>query len=255
MFWVLLIAVVLSYELGGSRLPVAYGIAGAFLIAVLAFFGIRKRWYRSQFGTLQQWLQSHIYLGLLVLIVLLLHSGGRFHDRIAVTALLLGAIVVVSGATGALLYATLPRILTDAESNLAPDEISEQINDLLRQMARIAAPRSPAFQNVYHELARGTTPPTLAGWRLLLSKRETRRDDGRRSQLLAAVPKDEQDELRQMLVLSRQREELLRRLLAQQRYKNILEVWLYIHVPFTFALLIVVALHITAVFYYGRIHW
>ncbi len=66
------------------------------------------------------------------------------------------------------------------------------------------------------------------------------------------VPREEQDELRQMLVVSRQRKELLIKLLYQQRYKNILEAWLYIHVPFTIALLVLSAAHIVAVFYYGR---
>src|SRR5256885_3406594 len=43
--------------------------------------------------------------------------------------------------------------------------------------------------------------------------------------------KDEQEEIRQLLVVSRQRKELLIRLIYQQRYKNVLESWLYIHIP------------------------
>jgi hypothetical protein len=262
-FWIALIVTTLSYieyskrefPHGGSAWGIAYGIAGTILILLLAFFGIRKRWYRSTFGTLEQWLQSHIYLGLLVVVILLFHTGGRFHDRVAVTALLMLAIVVASGIAGALLYAAVPRFLTEIESNLTADEISEQVNDLQRQMARIASQRSATFQDLYNELARETKPPILAGWRLVAPKHERRRDTQRRSKLVAAVPKEEQDELRQMLVLSRQRQELLHRLVIQQRYKNILEAWLYIHVPFTFALLIIVAVHIAAVFYYGRVHW
>jgi hypothetical protein len=262
-FWPLLLATVLSYIYdsrrefphGGSAWGIGYGVAGTILILLLAFFGIRKRWYRSTFGTLEQWLQSHIYLGLLVFAILLCHTGGRFQDRVAVTALLLLGIVVASGIAGAILYAAVPRFLTEVESNLTADEISEQLNDLLRQMVRIASERSAAFQEVFNELARETTPPILAGWRLVGPQHERKRDTRRRAQLVAAVPKEEQDELRQMLVLSRQRQELLHRLVIQQRYKNILEAWLYIHVPFTFALLIVAAVHITAVFYYGRVHW
>ena len=262
-FWIALLAVTLSYVRyathefahGGSAWGLGYGVAGAVLILLLAFFGIRKRSYRSTFGTLEQWLQSHIYLGLLVLVILLFHTGGRFQDRVAVTALLLLAIVVASGIAGSLLYAAVPRFLTEVESDLTADDISEQVNDLLRQMARIATARSAPFQDLYDELARETAPPFLAGWRLVGPRSERGRDTGRRSQLVAAVPKEEQDDLRQMLVLSRQRQELLHRLVIQQRYKNILEAWLYVHVPFTFALLIVSAVHIAAVFYYGRVHW
>jgi len=71
--------------------------------------------------------------------------------------------------------------------------------------------------------------------------------------LLRLVPKEEEAELRQMLVVSRQRKELLLRLLFQQRYKNVLESWLYIHVPFTMALLMFAIVHVVAVFYYGNL--
>ena len=73
--------------------------------------------------------------------------------------------------------------------------------------------------------------------------------------LLALIEKDEQEEIRQLLVVSRQRKELLVRLIYQQRYKNVLEAWLYIHVPFTILLLVFAILHVAAAFYYGRITW
>src|SRR5215213_4617363 len=89
-FVILLIATGASYVYyakqgfthGGAPWGLAYGIAGLLLILLLAFFGIRKRWYRSTFGTVEQWLQSHIWLGVLALIVLVLHTGLRFNDTI-----------------------------------------------------------------------------------------------------------------------------------------------------------------------------
>jgi len=240
---------------GGSPLGLAYGIAGFLLILLLAFFGIRKRWYRSTWGTLEQWLQAHIYLGLLVLAVLLFHAGGRFSDAIAVTALILAVIVVLSGIVGAILYATIPRLLTEVESNLTVDQISDQLNQLGRQMARIASTKSAPFQHTYSELMRQSVPGWLAGWRLLFSQRgaTARQSTTEWSSALSAVPRDEAEDLRQMLVLARQRRELLLRLIYQQRYKNVLEAWLYVHVPFTIVLLVMAVAHVAAVFYYGRI--
>jgi hypothetical protein len=240
---------------GGSKFGLGYGIAGTALILLLAFFGIRKRWYRSRFGTLEQWLQSHIYLGVLSLIVLLFHTGGRFNDKVAVTTIVLVAIVVLSGIFGAILYATIPRALTEVESNLTTNEISDQLNQLGRAMARIASGRSAAFQRIYDELLRQTRPGLLAGWRLILSRLAHKKlgDAADWTRLVALAPKEEQEDLRQMLVLSRQRKELLLRLIFQQRYKNVLEAWLYIHIPFTIALLVMAALHIIGVFYYGKL--
>lgn len=263
-FLVLLIAVVGVYFYnsskefphGGSPLGLTYGTIGYALILLLAFFGIRKRWYRSRFGTLEQWLQSHIYLGILALVILLFHTGGRFNDKIAVATLILVAIVVASGIVGAVLYVTIPRLLTEVESELTVDEISEQLNQLAKQMARIASGRSEPFQRIYNQLIGESVPGWLGGWGLLVSRLGRKTTKGKFNelpQLLALVPQQEEPELRQMLVVSRQRKELLIRMLFQQRYKNILEAWLYIHVPFTIALLVFALVHIAAAFFYRRV--
>ena len=264
-FFVLLIGVLVPYGWyareefphGGSPVGLTLGIAGFVLCCLLAFFGVRKRWYRSTFGTVEQWMQSHIYLGILVMVILILHTGGRFNDKIAVLTLILVAVVVGSGVFGAILYVTIPRMLTEVESNLTVPEISDQLNQLAKAMARVASGKSAAFQRIYKELIKESMPGLLAGWRLLLARLRRKRDEGSGDwkKMLRLVPKEEADELRQMLVVSRQRNELLLRLIFQQRYKNILEAWLYVHVPFTIALLVFGVVHVAAAFYYGSIQW
>jgi hypothetical protein len=243
-----------GFQHGGTPVGLVYGTIGFLLCYLLAYFGIRKRAYRSRFGTLEQWLQSHIYLGVLALVILLLHTGGRFNDKIAVTTLLLVGIVVASGILGAILYVTVPRLLTEVESELTVDEISEEMNQLAKQMARIASGRSEPFQRIYKQLVDEGKPGWLAGWRLLFWRMRNKKSASSDwAPLLRLVPKEEEGELRQMLVVSRQRKELLLRLLFQQRYKNVLESWLYVHVPFTVALLAFAIVHVAAVFYYGNL--
>ena len=243
-----------EYPHGGSTIGIAYGIAGSALIVILAAFGMRKRAYRSTFGTLENWMQSHIYLGLLAGVVLLLHTGFRFNDGIAVATFVLVAIVVFSGIAGAILYVTVPRLLTEVESNLTVAEISDQLNQLAKSMARIASGKSAPFQRIYNELIRESQPGWLAGWRLLFTRRRRKPQmTGDWSNLIGLVGKDEQEELRQMLVVSRQRKELLLRLIYQQRYKNVLEAWLYVHVPFTIAAMVLAVVHVAAVFYYRKV--
>ena len=240
---------------GGSLIGLIFGTAGYLLILLLAYYGIRKRSYRSTFGTMEQWLQSHIYLGILVLVLLVLHTGGRFNDMVAVTTLILVAVVILSGIAGAIFFVTVPRLLTEVESNLTVEEISTQLNQLARNMARLANGRSQAFVRIYDGLMAESTPGWLAGWRLLFSRmrRGPQQSTADWSKLLGLVGKDEQDQLRQMLVFSRQRKELLIRLMYQQRYKNILEFWLYIHVPVTIAVIVFGTVHVVAVFYYGKV--
>jgi hypothetical protein len=244
-----------SFAHGGSLIGLIFGTAGYLLILLLAYYGIRKRSYRSRFGTMEQWLQSHIYLGILVLVLLVLHTGGRFNDKVAVTTLILVAVVVLSGIAGAIFFVTVPRLLTEVESNLTVEEISTQLNQLARNMARLASGRSQPFVRIYDGLMKESMPGWLAGWRLLLSRmrRGGQQSVADWSKLLALVGKEEQEPLRQMLVFSRQRKELLIRLMYQQRYKNILEFWLYIHVPVTIAVLVFGTVHVVAVFYYGKV--
>jgi len=253
-FVVLLVTAVGAYFwFGDSAVGQIYGVIGTALILLEIFFGIRKRWYRAWLGSLEKWLQSHIYLGLLVIVILALHSGGRFHDRVAVIAFVMAAVVVASGIVGATLYKTVPRMLTESESGLVPEQVSEELNRLAKVMARISSERSEPFQRVYEEVMRESEPGTLAGLRLLWSgRRQSIESAGVWPVLVARVPRVEEEDLRQVLILSRQRKELLLRLRQHQRYRNFLEAWLYVHVPFTLALIAFVATHIAAVFYYGQ---
>jgi hypothetical protein len=185
------------------------------LILLLAFFGIRKRWYRSTFGTLEQWLQSHIYLGLLVLVILIFHTGMRFNDRVAVATLILVIIVVASGILGAILYVTV-RVSDGSREQSHRRRHVGPAQSARARMARIASGRSTAFQRIHDELTRQTTPRVsrLAPARVARTTRET----GSRG--LGAIDRaraeEEQEDLRQMLVLSRQRKELLLRLVYQR---------------------------------------
>jgi len=57
------------------------------------------------------------------------------------------------------------------------------------------------------------------------------------------VPPDEQEPLRQLLTLARQHRELHLRLAYQERYKGLLDLWLWLHVPMTLVLLVLLAAH------------
>ena len=242
---------------GGSPMGLLYGLISLALIVLLMFYGIRKRAYRSRLGKLENWLQSHIYLGVLTFFVILAHTGFRFEDRVATILFVVVTLVIASGILGAVLYKTVPRALTEVESNLTNDEISDQLNQLGKAMARLSSQKSDSFQQIYSRLMSEVKPGIMAGWRLLfrggrLGLGEQPKD---LSAKLALVPLEERDDLRQLLVLSRQQKELHIRLLAQQRYRNILDFWLYLHLPLSIALIALIAAHLWGAFYYGKISW
>lgn len=244
---------------GGSWPGISFGILATLLLGALLWYGVRKRQYRSRWGTMETWLQSHVYLGLLSLVVVLYHSGFRFEDKLAVTALVVLALVVVTGLFGAILYTTVPRLLTDVQGDASPEEISTEIQRFTRSMARLAEGKSPGFRRIHEKLVEEMQPRPLSGWRILfrsvrLASRggagEGGAEKGRWTELLRRVDTEEQEDLRELLVRSRQAREQLHRLVAQQKYKNLLVVWLYAHLPLSLALVVLVLAHLVAVFYY-----
>lgn len=242
---------------GGSAAGIVFGALGLAAIFALLFFGVRKRDYKSRLGRLETWLHIHIYLGLLSFVLILLHSGFRFHDKVAISAFVVLILVVATGVWGAMLYQRVPRLLSEVQTNLPAEEISDQLNQLARSMARLAGERSTAFREVYRVLLAEAKPGVFAGWRSLFGKsslfeRSGTEKDGKWQSLFARVGPEEQGDLRRLLILSRQQRALYRRFVIQQRYRNLLQVWLYLHVPLSIALIVVVAAHLVAVFYFWR---
>lgn len=239
---------------GGTAIGLVLGFLALGLILLLLAFGLRKRAYKSRFGRMETWLQSHVYLGLLSLAVVLFHTGWRFEDKLAVAALAALVLVVATGLLGAVLYTTVPRLLTEVESDLAPAEMSDRLNQIAASMARLAAGKSAAFQRIQSSVLAESTPGTLAGWRIVFTGRRKDRPvagEGPGWQaLLGRVERTEQEDLRRLLVLSRQHKELHQRLVYQQRYKNLLDAWLWLHLPLSLALLVLVIAHGVAALYY-----
>lgn len=235
---------------GGSLPGLALGVLALLLVGVLLYYGVRKRRYRGGSGSLETWLQSHLYLGVLSLFVVLFHSGFRFEDDMAVAAFAVLVLVVLTGLFGAVLYTTLPRVLTEVQGDASPEEVSDDVHRLRRSMARLAEGRSATFRRIRESLDRELEPREWGGWRLVLRPVRRREASGDWTELLRRVEPDEQEDLREMLVRSRQAKELLQRLRLQQRYKNLMEAWLYLHVPLSLGLVVLVAAHVVAVVYY-----
>lgn len=239
---------------GGSDFGLVAGIAALALILLLLFFGVRKRMYASRrFGRLEAWLLSHVWLGLLSVALVLYHSGFRFADRVAVAAFVVLVLVVVTGAFGALLYTTVPRLLTEVSGNLPAERVSADLHRIERSMARLAEGRSDVFSRVHRALVARARPGPFAGWRILFARPASPRQGLPRgvTDRLRLVAEGERDALEQLLILSRQHRELHQRLVLERRYVNLLQAWLYLHVPLSLALLVLVLVHAGAALYYG----
>jgi len=116
---------------GGSFEGLVFGIAGTACMAAAALLSVRKLKPHWRVGRASAWLRGHLWLGALSFPLILFHAGFGFGGPLA--AVLMGAywIVFVTGVWGLLLQQILPRFMT----HQVPEEtVYEQIDHVREQL-------------------------------------------------------------------------------------------------------------------------
>jgi hypothetical protein len=236
---------------GGTPLGYTLGTIGALLIVWLLWYGVRKRRYDAG-GSVQGWLSAHVYLGTALVYVVTLHTGFELGWNVHTLAYVLMLIVVASGFYGVFAYMRVPRVMTANLGEYTLDAMVLRIADLDREMREKAlslpdvlfALVDRAVKNTrlgvgFGRILSGTDPkcPTA------LAVREWPRAASGLKGESALLSKE-------VYALLLQKDLLLGRARRDLRYQAILELWLYIHVPFAFMLLAALAVHIVSVFIY-----
>ena len=243
-----------SYPLGhygGTPLGYTLGTIGALLIFWLMWLGIQKRRYRTT-GNVKGWLSAHIYLGTSLIVIATLHAGFQVGWNVHTLAYVLMMIVIVSGFYGVYAYLRFPSLMTE---NLAEDTLESltlKIADIDREARRLALGMSDEVNQtvlasiqqtcigggVYAQLReRVSSCPTTSAVKLIKTRADTVKGDAARKH---------QDLYGMML----RKERLVGRARTDIRYKAIMDIWLFFHVPLSVALLAALVAHIVAVFFY-----
>ena len=265
---------------GGTWLGYTLGTLGALMIVWLAWLGVRKRQYASNLGTVRGWVSAHVYLGIALLVVATLHTGFQFGWNLHTLAYALMVLVIASGAFGIAVYTRYPRMITDHRSQATREAWIEDLLDLNERAIQLADQVSP---DVHRFVLRGAEKVHLGGtWREQLFR--VRGDGGAgemqalteilRKKLSAtgaeraAVADSEQvillteekimlserdpalERLKQLLELLTRRNDLAARVNQDVQMHARLQIWLYLHVPLTGALLAALIAHIVVVFLY-----
>ena len=103
-------------------IPAAYNFFGhmlgvmGFLLMLMAeiLYSLRKRSRKGHWGSMQSWLQFHIFTGLVGPYMVLLHTSWKFNGLAGLTTLLT-IIIVISGFIGRYIYTRIPRSLDGVE--------------------------------------------------------------------------------------------------------------------------------------------
>ena len=121
---------------GGSALGLAYGIIGFAFMLFAGLLGLRKKFPIWRIGRASSWMRGHLWLGLLSFPLILLHGGFYLGGSLTRVLMWMFLIVFVSGIFGAVVQHYLPRIHTE---RLPMETIYEQIDRVRGQLAEEAA--------------------------------------------------------------------------------------------------------------------
>jgi hypothetical protein len=254
---------------GGSWLGYGLGTVGALLIIWLLIFGLRKRAYNSNLGTLRGWLSAHVYFGIALLFVATLHTGFEFAWNVHTLTYVLTVLVVISGIWGVYFYLRYPSLMgslldgqTLQQQGQVLHEIDEQCRKLLVDMPSeiqeiiSASARGQLFANFWQRFTgRNSTCATQQAIDALeqqvmdkFYRRSTMNEKADISVERRIV--EIQAQAQQLYTLQFRRLQQLSRIREYVRLKSLTEVWLFFHVPLSIALLAALIAHVVSVFFY-----
>ncbi|MEM0922581.1 MAG: hypothetical protein AAGI13_06010 [Pseudomonadota bacterium] len=249
---------------GSTVVGYALGGLSAFIVLWLSWLGVMKRRFASSSVRRRNKVSAHIWLGLSLIVLVGLHSGFVFDYSIHTLAYLLLIIVVFSGIFGIWCYGSVPRLMnanvascilekrradiSDVEQlELDISEIDQRIERALQFLPD--AFRAPVRQSLERTRIGGGLFSILMGSsrgcatsRALDKVRALAEGPSGDGEHRARIPDLIEDLTRKAEVAA-----CLRR---DTRYRALLTLWLWLHVPLTLALIVTVAAHIMLVFFY-----
>jgi hypothetical protein len=258
----------LSPPNGGTWLGYTLGGIGAALILWLTALGVRKRAYSSAMGTLRGWTSAHVYLGLSLVLIATLHTGFQFGWNVHTLCYVLMIIVIVSGIVGVVAYLRYPQAMSMNRAGSKPDRMLEEIRDIDQRALRIARDMPRRFSDLLRSNRDGTalggstrnilagidrsviTLPTDAGAVVSQNAGQSAALSWLGDELARSTDGELTRRIGDLLSLLAERRNLLRRVCRDAQIRGWLDIWLYVHVPVTLALLGTLIAHVVSVFLY-----
>lgn len=241
---------------GGSWYGYTMGTIGVLLILWLTLLGLRKRAMTRGRWSLKAWTSAHVYLGLSLIVIATLHTGFQLGWNVHTLAYALMMLVILSGLFGITVYATLPAALSNNRAEMTQVQMLDAVRAIDRQLHDAAQP----LPHDKATLVRQSLEQDPFGGSLLnrLSGQYPRCATATAQAALRHWTGDQPDTgpnssnhpLERIDALLERKQAMLARLRRHLKLKALLEIWLYVHVPATFALLAALTAHIVSVFFY-----
>jgi hypothetical protein len=159
-----------KYGLGGrlvSFLNMRWitGLVGLVGIIGVMLYPMRRKIYTRRKGALRYWLLSHLYLGVIGGIMILLHGGTDSGGLLTTALMITFDLVILTGLFGIFAYQIAPRILTKIEgSPLLIDDLLQRRDELQKELADIGTTPAEPLRG----LVRNRVIPRFASFGYLL---------------------------------------------------------------------------------------
>jgi hypothetical protein len=229
---------------GGTWYGYTLGSIGVGLIIWLSLLGVRKRNITTGVWSLKAWTSAHVYLGLSLIVIGTLHTGFQVGWNVHTLAYVLMLVVIITGIWGVIAYATLPASLSANRREMTRAQMLEALAAIDRQLESAAQPLERAEADL---VIAALSQDTFHGgaWRRLTG----RYPRCATARALGRIRHDDEESARFYGLLEK-RSGQLAQIRRHLRIKALLEVWLFIHVPATIALIAALTAHVVSVFYY-----
>lgn len=131
------------HTVGGTPLGLAFGAISLGIFVFAALLSLRKKIPLWRVGTVQRWLRAHIWLTLLTIPLIILHSGFRLGGPMTTLLMAIYALVMVSGIYGLVLQHLMPRLMKE---RLPAETVFEQIPHIRAQLCVAAEKMRDSFK-------------------------------------------------------------------------------------------------------------
>lgn len=222
----------------------------ALILFLTAYNGRKKLGFLPLLRS-RTWFQAHVYLGLFTGLVFLLHirwhwPTGQFETLLAAVF----ALVTISGLIGWWFSRTLPRRLTTAGGEVPYERIPVVRRTLREEAERLAlgvipAAKATTLADFYvQQLAGYFAAPAHFGAHFVGSRRPLQRMLAQIAELKRFANAEEKKAVEALALLVQQKDALDFHRALQLTLKS----WLFVHIPLTYALLVLIAAHLGLIF-------
>ena len=225
------------------------GIIGFILMLMTeTLYTLRKRSKSARWGRMANWLQFHIFTGLVGPYMALLHSSWKFNG-LAGMVMLFTIIIVASGFVGRYIYTAVPRNADGIE--LEAIDLEQRIRAVDGELQGWLA----AHPELYKSLSNRLVPKTVNSGSRLVFGRAFEEWNARLKwwRVSSRMDKNARLQARQLNEFLKRERTLRRQMSSIVLSRRMLGLWHAIHIPVGMVLFAAAFVHIIAAIYYATL--